>query len=86
MVWRGRKALPPQAAFRRSWGNTVVSFEDLIRVNDVAGERGTPNKNTALMKVAFAAAASDVGLTPLEFMLGIMKDTTVLPQLRLKAA
>src|SRR6516165_9826107 len=31
-------------------------------------ERGTPNKNTALMKVAFAAAASDVGLTPLEFM------------------
>jgi len=49
-------------------------------------ERGTPNKNTALMKVAFAAAASDVGLTPLEFMLGIMKDTTVLPQLRLKAA
>ena len=47
-------------------------------------QRGTPNKKTALMKAAFDAA--DVGLTPLDFMLGIMKDTTVLPQLRLKAA
>jgi hypothetical protein len=47
---------------------------------------GTPNKKTALMQAAFAAAASNASLTPLEFMLGIMKDTTVLPQLRLKAA
>ncbi len=38
------------------------------------------------MEAAFAAAASNASLTPLEFMLGIMKDTTVLPQLRLKAA
>jgi hypothetical protein len=38
------------------------------------------------MQAAFAAAASNASLTPLEFMLGIMKDTTVLPQLRLKAA
>jgi len=38
------------------------------------------------MKAAFAAAASNVDLTPLDFMLGIMNDTTVLPQLRLKAA
>ena len=49
-------------------------------------QRGTPNKKTALMKAAFAAAASNADLTPLDFMLGIMKDTTVLPQLRLKAA
>jgi hypothetical protein len=38
------------------------------------------------MKAAFAAPASNVGLTPLEFMLGIMKDPAVAPQLRLKAA
>jgi hypothetical protein len=38
------------------------------------------------MQAAFAAAASNASLTPLDFMLGIMKDTAVLPQLRLKAA
>ena len=38
------------------------------------------------MKEAFAAAASNADLTPLDFMLGVMKDTTVLPELRLKAA
>jgi hypothetical protein len=47
---------------------------------------GTPNRKTALVKAAFAAAASDPGLSPLDFLLGVMRDSSVAPELRIRAA
>ncbi len=49
-------------------------------------QRGTPNKKTALASAAFAAAASNPDMTPLDFLLGIMRDPTVSPELRIKGA
>ncbi len=46
---------------------------------------GTPNKKTALVNAAFAAAASN-SLSPLDFLLGIMRDSSVSSDLRIKAA
>jgi len=47
---------------------------------------GTPNKKTALVNAAFAAATSNPGLSPLDFLLGVMRDASVSPELRIKAA
>jgi hypothetical protein len=47
---------------------------------------GTPNKKTALVNAAFAAATSNAGLLPLDFLLGVMRDASVSPELRIKAA
>jgi hypothetical protein len=44
---------------------------------------GTPNKKTALISAAFAAAASKPDLLPLDFLLGVMRDP---PDWRITAA
>ena len=49
-------------------------------------QRGTPNKKTALVIAAFDAAASNADLTPLDFLLGVMRDSSLSPDLRMKAA
>jgi hypothetical protein len=47
---------------------------------------GTPNKKTALVNAAFNAATSNPDLSPLDFLLGVMRDASVSPELRIKAA
>jgi hypothetical protein len=47
---------------------------------------GTPNKKTALVNAAFDAATSNANLSPLDFLLGVMRDVSVSPELRIKAA
>jgi hypothetical protein len=47
---------------------------------------GTPNKKTALVNAAFDAATSNADLSPLDFLLGVMRDSSVSPDWRLKAA
>jgi hypothetical protein len=49
-------------------------------------QQGTPNKETALVNAAFAAATSNPDLSPLDFLLGVMRDPSLLPDLRMKAA
>ena len=49
-------------------------------------QRGTPNKTTALRNVAIAAAASNPDISPLDFLLGVMRDPNVSPELRIKVA
>jgi hypothetical protein len=49
-------------------------------------QRGTPNRKTALTNAAFVAAASNPDITPLDFLLGIMRDHTVPPELRIRVA
>src|SRR5712671_2677089 len=38
--------------------------------------KGTPNKSTALKKAALSAASADPTTTPLQFLLGVMRDPT----------
>src|SRR5262252_1430951 len=47
---------------------------------------GTPNKKTALVNAAFDAAISNPDLSPLDFLLGAMRDPSISPDLRIKAA
>jgi hypothetical protein len=47
---------------------------------------GTPNKSTALVTAAFATATSNPDLSPLDFLLGIMRDSSISPDWRMKAA
>src|SRR5260370_1994642 len=49
-------------------------------------QRGTPNKKTALRNAALAAAAANPEVSPLEFLLGIMRDPNVSSEFRIKAA
>jgi len=49
-------------------------------------QRGTPNKKTALRNVALAAAAANPEISPLNFLLGIMRNPNVSSELRFKAA
>jgi hypothetical protein len=49
-------------------------------------QRGTPNKKTALRNAALAAAAANPEISPLEFLLGIMRDPNVSSELRIKVA
>jgi hypothetical protein len=47
---------------------------------------GTPNKKTALVSAAFAATASDPNMSPLDFFLTLMRDPSVSPDWRFRAA
>jgi len=49
-------------------------------------QRGTPNKKTALKNAALAAAAADPNLSPLDFLLSLMRDPGLPPDLRIKMA
>jgi len=49
-------------------------------------QRGTPNKKTALRNEALAAAAANPDVSPLDFLLGIMRDPTTSSDLRVKIA
>jgi hypothetical protein len=48
--------------------------------------RGTPNKKTALKNAAFAAAAANPAISPLEFLLGVIRDPNISLELRVKVA
>src|SRR5215472_10605559 len=47
---------------------------------------GTPNRKTALVNAAFDAATSNPDLSPLDFLLGVMRDASLPPDWRIKAA
>src|SRR3974377_23552 len=47
---------------------------------------GTPNKKTALVNAAFDAVTSNPDLSPLDFLLGVMRDASLPPDWRIKAA
>ena len=47
---------------------------------------GTPNKKTALVNAAFDATTSNPDLSPLDFLLGVMRDASLPPDWRIKAA
>jgi hypothetical protein len=49
-------------------------------------QRGTPNKKTAHKNAALAAAAANPDISPLDFLLGIMRDPNVSSELRIKVA
>ena len=49
-------------------------------------ERGTPNKKTALVNVAFDAVTSSPDLSPLDFFLAVMRDPSIPPDWRFRAA
>ena len=49
-------------------------------------QRGTPNKKTALRNAASAAAASNPDISPLDFLLAVMRDPNVSPEFRIKVA
>jgi hypothetical protein len=49
-------------------------------------QRGTLNKKTELRNAALDAAAANPAISPLEFLLGIMRDPDVSSELRIKAA
>jgi hypothetical protein len=47
-------------------------------------QKGTPNKSTALKKVALSAASADPTITPLQFLLGVMRDPKAPTDLRIR--
>jgi hypothetical protein len=47
---------------------------------------GTPNKKTALVNAAFDAATSKPDLSPLDFLLEVMRDSSIPPDWRFRAA
>ena len=47
-------------------------------------KKGTPNKSTALKKAALAAASADPTISPLNFLLGVMRDPKAPTDLRIK--
>ena len=49
-------------------------------------QRGTPNKKTALRNAAIAAAVSNPNVSPLDFLLSIMRDALLPFELRIKVA
>ena len=49
-------------------------------------QRGTLNKKTVLRNAALAAAASDPNISPLDFLLGVMRDPHLSTDLRIKVA
>jgi hypothetical protein len=49
-------------------------------------QRGTPNKKTALTNAALAAAASDPDISPLNYLLGIVRDANESSERRITAA
>ena len=49
-------------------------------------QKGTPNKSTALKRAALSAASADPTITPLQFLLGVMRDPQVPTDLRIRVA
>jgi hypothetical protein len=49
-------------------------------------QKGTPNKSTALKKAALSAASADATITPLQFLLGVMRDPQAPTDLRIRVA
>jgi hypothetical protein len=49
-------------------------------------QRGTPNKKTALMNAALAAAAANPAISPLDFLLSIVRNPKESSKLRIKVA
>src|SRR5258706_13009497 len=49
-------------------------------------KKGTPNKSTALKKAALSAASADPTITPLQFLLGVMRDPQAPTDLRIRVA
>jgi hypothetical protein len=49
-------------------------------------QKGTPNKSTALKKAALSAASADPAITPLQFLLGVMRDPKAPTGLRVQVA
>jgi hypothetical protein len=49
-------------------------------------EPGTPNKKTALVNAVFDAATSNPDPSPLDFPLEVMRDSSIPPDWRIKAA
>ena len=49
-------------------------------------QKGTPNKSTVLKKAALSAACADTAITPLEFLLSVMRDPAALTGLRVQVA
>jgi hypothetical protein len=49
-------------------------------------QRGTPNKSTALKKAALSVASADPSTTPLQFLLGVMRDPEAPTGLRVQVA
>lgn len=49
-------------------------------------KKGTPNKSTALKKAALSAASADPTITPLRFLLGVMRDPKAPTDLRIRVA
>jgi hypothetical protein len=49
-------------------------------------QRGTPNKKTALRNAAIAAAAANPDISPLDFLLGLMRDPNLSLELRIRVA
>jgi hypothetical protein len=49
-------------------------------------QKGTPNKSTVLKKAALSAASADPTITPLQFLLGVMRDPQVPTDLRIRVA
>jgi len=49
-------------------------------------QRGTPNKATVAKAAALKAASADPAVTPLQFLLGVMRDPTSPTDLRIQVA
>ena len=49
-------------------------------------KKGTPNKSTALKKAALSAASADPTISPLNFLLGVMRDSNAPTDLRIRVA
>src|SRR5258707_6162037 len=49
-------------------------------------QKGTPNKSTAMKKAALAAASADPTISPLNFLLGVMRDPKAPTDLRIRVA
>src|SRR5260221_3498399 len=49
-------------------------------------QKGTPNKSTAMKNAALAAASADPTITPLQFLLGVMRDPQAPTDWRIRVA
>jgi hypothetical protein len=49
-------------------------------------QKGTPNKSTVLKKAALSSASADATITPLQFLLGVMRDPQAPTDLRIRVA
>jgi hypothetical protein len=49
-------------------------------------QKGTPNKSTALKKAALSAASADPTISPVQFLLGVMRDPKAPTDLRIRVA